>query len=222
MRTLTHFPLCPYSRKIRLAMAEKKLDVELVVEPYWEKRADYLAMNPSGEVPTLTVDGMHLADSVAISEYLEECFPEMPLMPSDSFGKAEVRRLMGWFDRKFYWEVTDNLLGEKVLKRLAGGNTEPDSKRIRLGFKAIHKHLEYLGYLTERRSYLAGSNFTLADITAAAHLSVIDYMGDVPWDQHPAAKDWYVRIKSRPTFRSLLTDHINGFPPPKHYADLDF
>jgi len=74
----------------------------------------------------------------------------------------------------------------------------------------------------ERRRWLAGENFSLADITAAAHLSTLDYLGDVPWDNHEPAKEWYARIKSRPSFRPLLADHIPGAPPPKHYADLDF
>jgi glutathione S-transferase len=82
--------------------------------------------------------------------------------------------------------------------------------------------LDYIGYLTEQRRWIAGDELTLADITAAAHLSCVDYLGDVPWSDHPNAKDWYARIKSRPSFRPLLGDHIPGAPPPPHYADLDF
>jgi glutathione S-transferase len=63
---------------------------------------------------------------------------------------------------------------------------------------------------------------SLADVAAAAHLSCIDYIGDVPWEAYELAKNWYARIKSRPSFRSILADHIAGMPPPKHYADLDF
>ena len=69
---------------------------------------------------------------------------------------------------------------------------------------------------------MAGEDYSLADIAAAAHLSTVDYLGDVPWTEHEEAKDWYARIKSRPSFRSLLEDNIPGVPPPKHYADLDF
>jgi glutathione S-transferase len=76
--------------------------------------------------------------------------------------------------------------------------------------------------LAERRRWLAGDSLSLADVAAAAQLSSVDYLGDVPWEGHPEAKDWYVRLKSRPSLRPLLKDHIAGVPPPKHYADLDF
>jgi glutathione S-transferase len=83
-------------------------------------------------------------------------------------------------------------------------------------------HLEYVSWLADRRRFLAGDFFSLADIAAAAHFSAVDYIGDVPWDDYPRAKEWYVRIKSRPSFRPVLADHIPGLRPPTHYADLDF
>ena len=135
--------------------------------------------------------------------------------------RAEVRRIVDWFDDKFNKEVTENLVGEKVMKRFLGLGA-PDSKAIRAGHSNISTHLSYISYLVERRKWLAGNELTLADITAAAHLSAIDYLGDVPWDDYPSAKEWYVRIKSRPSFRPLLSDYIPGAPPSKHYANLDF
>ena len=89
-------------------------------------------------------------------------------------------------------------------------------------FANIHTHMDYISYLVERRKWLAGHEFSLADITAAAHLSTLDYIGDVPWKDHESAKGWYARIKSRPSFRPLLGDRIPSAPPPSHYADLDF
>ncbi|MDA8231827.1 MAG: glutathione S-transferase family protein [Magnetospirillum sp.] len=223
MRTLYHHPLCPYSRKLRILLAEKKLDFEASVERFWEARPEFLAMNPAGEVPVLVEErGTVLADSCAIAEYLEELYRDPPLFPQDPAGRAEVRRLVGWFDGKFHREVTACLVGEKVFKRLSGGQAEPDSRMIRSGYAAIHAHLDYIGWLTERRTWLAGSGYTLADIAAAAQISCVDYIGDVPWEGHPAAKDWYARVKSRPSFRTLLADHLPGVPPPRHYADLDF
>ena len=132
-----------------------------------------------------------------------------------------MRRLVGWFDRKFNAEVTENLVTEKMMKRFLGLG-EPDSAAVRAGHVNIHYHLDYIAYLLERRDWLAGNRMTLADIAAAAHLSAVDYVGDVPWTDHAAAKDWYARIKSRPSFRGLLADSIPGAPPPKHYADPDF
>jgi glutathione S-transferase len=222
MRRLYHLPLSPQSRKVRVVLAEKRLPVELKAERVWERRPEFLALNPAGEVPVLVDEGGEvIADSGAICEYLEELHPDPPLLGRDALSRAETRRLVAWFDGKFADEVTANLLGEKVLKRFLGLG-EPSSDAIRAGNENIHYHLDYIAYLTERRRWLAGDEFSLADIAAAAHLSTADYLGDVPWGAHEEAKDWYARVKSRPSFRPLLADHIPGLPPPGHYADLDF
>ncbi|MEW5703819.1 MAG: glutathione S-transferase family protein [Pseudomonadota bacterium] len=222
MRTLYHLWLSPFSRKVRIALAEKQLAFGMQIERVWERRRAFLAMNPAGQVPVLVEeDGTALADSDAICEYLDEAYPEPPLLGETPLGRAEVRRLAAWFDTKFNREVTANLVGEKVLKRFLGLG-EPDSGALRAGHTNIHYHLDYIGYLTERREWLAGERFSLADMAAAAHLSVVDYLGDVPWGEHATAKNWYARVKSRPSFRPLLADHIPGITPPKHYADPDF
>jgi glutathione S-transferase len=222
MRTLYHLWLSPFSRKIRLVLKEKTLDFEMAVERIWERRPEFLALNPAGEVPVLVEpDGTTLSDATAITEYLEEIYPERPLMGATPIERAETRRLVAWFDVKFNREVTVNLVEEKITKRFLGLG-QPNSQAIRAGCQNIKHHLDYITYLMDRRSYLAGDSFGLADITAAAHLSSVDYLGDVPWEQHNGAKEWYARVKSRPSFRPLLADHIPGVAPPKHYADLDF
>ncbi len=222
MRVVYHLPLSPFARKVRLALAEKKLEFELRVERVWERRENFLALNPAGDVPVMVDDdGTILADSVAITEYLEETMPEPSLHGRDAKERAEVRRLVAWFDRKFNTEVTDNLVGEKVVKRLQriGG---PDTLAIRAGIMNIGYHLQYIAFLVERRNWLAGEIFSLADLTAAAHLSCVDYLGDVPWAKFEEAKNWYARIKSRPSFRPLLQDQIPGLLPAPVYANLDF
>jgi glutathione S-transferase len=222
MHRLYHLWLSPYCRKVRVAMAEKKQEFELRIEKVWERREAFLALNPSGQVPVLEVSaGPLLADSVAITEYLEEVYPDPNLLGRHPEARAETRRLVAWFDQKFNSEVTAMLVHQKITKRLLSLG-EPDSMAIRAGNINIHEHMEYVAWLTEDRRWLAGDEFSLADIAAAAHFSCVDYLGDVPWDQHPRAKDWYARIKSRPSFRGILGDHIPGYPPPKHYADLDF
>ena len=222
MRTLYHLWLSPFSRKVRIVLAEKKLEFQMNVEQVWERRRDFLALNPSGEVPVLVEpDNTVLSDSNAICEFLEEKAPEPNLIGRTPHDRAEVRRLVAWFDRKFDAEVTDKLVAEKVMKRFLGLG-EPDSREIRAAQKNIHTHLDYIAYLTDRRHWLAGDEMTLADIAAASHLSAVDYLGDVPWSDHKSAKHWYARIKSRPSFRPILADKIPGLPAPKHYMDLDF
>ena len=222
MQTLYHLWLSPYCRKARIVLGEKRIDYALKVENVWERRMEFLALNPAAEVPVLVgPEGTALSGSDVICEFLDEIHPDLPLIGRHPLERAEVRRLVAWFDRKFNEEVTENLVGEKIMKRFLGlGN--PDSKAIRAGYANIHTHLEYISYLIERRKWLAGNEMTLADIAAAAHLSCVDYLGDVPWEEHPGARDWYARIKSRPSFRPLLADHIPGAPPSAHYADLDF
>lgn len=223
MMLLFHQWVSPGSRKIRLMLKEKNLDFDLQIEKTWERRPDFLALNPAGDVPVLLLEpgGYPLSDATAIAEYLEETFADRPLLGQTALERAEIRRLIGWFDVKFNREVTQNLVDEKISKRLTGLG-HPNSQAIKAGYANIHYHLDYIAYLADRRSYLAGAEFSLADITAAAHLSCVDYIGDVPWDEHPGAKEWYARVKSRPSFRPLLADHIPGMPPPRHYADLDF
>ncbi len=222
MRYLYHIPLSPFSRKVRLVLAEKRLPFELRQEKTWERRAEYLDLNPAGTVPTLVDEnGFTIPDSSVICEYLEEAYPDIPLLGHSLAERVEVRRLVAWFDGKFNAEVTRNLVGEKIMKRLAGrGN--PDAGMMRVGFLALRHHLQYIGWLAETRKWLAGGVISLADFAAAAHLSSLDFGGDVDWSVSPPAREWYARMKSRPSFRAILADRVPGMIASPHYADLDF
>ena len=222
MRLLYHMWLSPECRKVRIALAEKNLDAELIAEKVWERREPFLKMSPSGEVPVLVeADGTVLSDSVAIVEFLEETHSDPALLPGTPAERAEARRIAQWFDIKCNREVSSLLISEKIMKRFMRMG-EPSSAAIRCGLKNLKTHLDYAGFLAERRNYLAGSRFSLADITAASHLSVIDYLGDIDWGEYPAAKDWYMRVKSRKSMRGILSDRVPGLIPPKHYSKLDF
>ncbi len=225
MKTLHHLWLDPFCRKVRVALAEKNIPFELKSEPVWDRREAFLALNPAGEVPVLVEDEdgerRVVAGHEAVCEYLEEVCREPVLIGETPAERAETRRLAAWFDRKFHAEVFQNLVGEKLTKRFLGLG-QPDSAAIRAGLSNIRTHLDYIAYLMEARRWLAGDRLTFADLAAAAQLSVVDYIGDVPWDYNPEARDWYARIKSRPSFRALLADRIPGVPPSSHYADLDF
>ncbi len=222
MPILHHLPLSPFCRKVRVALGEKGLPIDLREQRVWERSRSFLALNPAGKVPVLELeDGAVVADSWAILEFIEEIAPTPPLIGATPAERAETRRLIAWFDDKFNAEVTQPLYGEKVLKRMAGGGA-PDSGSLRAGRANLPPHLDYIGWLCDRRTWLAGDHFSLADIAAGAHLSTLDFIGDVPWDRFDGAKLWYQRIKSRPSFRPLLADRVTGFQPPPHYANLDF
>lgn len=214
MRVLYHFLMHPFSRKVRLVLSEKSLPFEMKIEKTWERRTEFLAMNPAGDLPVLIEpDGTTLSNSQVICEYLEEVYPEVSLIGTDPVQRSETRRLINWFDRKFNKEVTDNLVGEKLVKAIQNLG-DPYGPSVRAGRANIHYHLDYIGFLTERRAWLSGDAFSLADITAAAHLSTIDYIGDVPWEQHAAARQWYDRFMERSKgFGELRDERIPGFEP---------
>jgi glutathione S-transferase len=221
MLRLHHFPLCPFSRKVRVVLREKELDAALEVTEPWQCGDELSALNPAAEVPVLLDDDRVVVDSGAICEYLEETRPEPRLLGVEPVDRAEVRRLVAWFDLKFLREVTDLIWREKVLKFVIDRAT-PDSAAVRAGVANLHAHLSYVAFLFEQRNWLAGDHISLADVAAGAQLSVLDYLGDVPWDAHPGAKLWYARLKSRPSFRPLLADRVPCLKPAAHYDDLDF
>ncbi|VAV91359.1 Glutathione S-transferase family protein [hydrothermal vent metagenome] len=222
MNKLYHYWFCPFSRATRVALMEWDVEFDPVLEMPWARRHDFLALNPAGTVPVLvTEDGLALSGSYAIREYMAETRPDSSLLGDSPAARAEIRRLIDWFDVKFNEEVTALLITEKVMKRFLKLG-EPQAENIRCASTNLKQHLKYIEYLAERRNWLGGDEISHADIAAAAHLSCIDYLGDVPWENYQGAKDWYARIKSRPSFRPLLKDLIAGLPPVAHYKNLDF
>jgi glutathione S-transferase len=227
MPSLIHFALDPFSRRIRLALAEYGIATELIDEQPWAPNADIFTLNPAGTLPVFLEDASTALSGIeAIGEYLEETRSnQLALIPGDVYERAEVRRLVGWFDTKFYAEVSEPVLTEKVIRRFLPrdeGGGAPDMGRVRQAMSRLRSHLDYIGQLADRRPWLAGEELSLADLAAAAHVSVIDFIGDVPWSEYPLAKSWYQRLKSRPSFRPLLADTVRGLTPPTAYSDLDF
>lgn len=227
MPSLIHFVLDPFSRRLRLACAEYGLALELIEEDPWNPSAAIYEINPAGTLP-IYLEGMDTAicGIEAIGEFLEETkSARVSLIPGTSYQRAEVRRLVGWFDGKFYAEVSEPVITEKLIRRFlphGQGGGGPDTGRVRQAMTYLRDHLDYVSELADRRTWLAGERLSIADLAAAAHLSTIDYFGDVPWFRYPAAKSWYQRMKSRPSFRPLLFDSVRGVAPGAHYADLDF
>jgi glutathione S-transferase len=230
MLTLFHHPICPKSRFVRLVLEEYGLQPRLVEERTWERREEFLALNPAGTTPVLVEEGAPPVPGAGIiAEYLDETrgsgFGQARLLPQGMGARVEVRRLMNWFNEKFFDEVSGALVTERVYKRYipaGSGGGSPDTETLRAAKSNIRYHLAYIGWLVRTRDWLAGDSLTYADLTAAAHLSAVDYLGDVPWDADETARNWYARIKSRPAFRVLLAETLPGLPPSPSYADLDF
>jgi glutathione S-transferase len=223
MLILYHSPMCPYSRQIRVMLREIDAAFDLVQEPYWLRSQELAKLNPACEVPVL-VDKEHnltIGSVNAIYEYLDEVYYAGRLLGDSPQKKAKVRQTTNWFNNKFHKEVINYILNEKILcfYRPAG---EPNSSAIRAARHNIYYHLDYIGFLLDKSKWLAGDELTIADIAAASNLSVLDYVGDVPWQHNSKAKEWYAIIKSRPSFRPLLSDRVPGLNPTPHYIDLDF
>ena len=190
-------------------------------EEPWNMSADAKKLNPAGSLPIFIFDGNVISGNYAITEYLEEAYPVPELLSKNLRERAEIRRISDWFDTKFQKEVYQYIVSEKVFKRY-GKPVAPNSKTLTAGYNNLNYHLQYLDWLAERNNYLAGDNFTFADAAAAAQISVIDYLGDISWNDFPNAKIWYAKVKSRPSFKDILKDNIKGILPSKHYMDLDF
>lgn len=221
MIELHHYPLCPYSRFIRVILFEKGINFSGIHTNYWERDISLMKLNPAGEVPII-IDGTNvIADIYTIFEFLEETYKEVPLLSDDSIINAEIRRLISWFHHKFYNEVTKYILNEKVIRYYLEKGY-PNTEILRAAKLNLDQHLKYIQALLKRNSWLAGNYITAADYAAATHLSTLDYLGNIDWNQHLIIKEWYAIIKSRPSFRSLLKDRIHGFNPPESYSNLDF
>ncbi|WP_298471570.1 glutathione S-transferase family protein [uncultured Erythrobacter sp.] len=222
MFQLYQFPLCPFSRKIRLLMGEKNIAYDLVREDPWAASDMFFNLNPAGRTPVLVDEdrGIVIADSRAIGEYFEETVDRSPMINGTATGRAEIRRLTALFDENFYADVTAPLLSERMKKRIVL-RQPPDSKALREAMKMAHGHLDYIDWLIDNRPWLAGSTMSMADLAAAAQISVADYLGGIDWTGHEQTRGWYAVFKSRPSFRPLLTERMDVIKPPAHYALVD-
>ncbi len=222
MRKLYHYPICPLSRQIRVFLKEIDAPFTMIKEDYWQRDPTFLSLNPAGTLPVLHEESaLIIAGIYPIIEYLNEKYPSFNFMGEDLAVRCEIRRLLYWFNEKFYREVTKIIIDEKIVRpscQLEG----PRTAFLRAAKSNLSDHLAYISALLEVRSFIASNSLSVADIAASCHISVLDYLGEINWDKCLVVKHWYAIIKSRPSFRSLLQDHIPGFTPPSCYVDLDF
>lgn len=219
---LLQFPLCPFSRKVRLLLGEKAVGYDLVRENPWERRDEFVDLNPAAQTPVMVGEAkLVLIDSSAICEYFEETVNKAPMIGGTARDRAEVRRLVAWLDHQLYGDVVAPLMHERLLKRIIHRQT-PDARVLREAMKNAHSHFDYLDYLLDRHNWIAGATLSLADLAAAAQISVADYLGGIDFKGHEPMKRWYAAMKSRPSFRPLLSERMEGVAPPAHYDKVDF
>lgn len=228
---LYHYPLCPFSRKVRFVLNEFGFTYKLKEVKFWKRNVELLKLNPLNEIPVL-IDQENdavIIDSFVIAEYLDAKYNKesnsllkLSFLSQDEVQKAEIRRLEMWFDKKFYNEVSKYILEEKVYNTFLDNAVNINTKRLKAGQKNLDNHIRYMEYLLDNRKWLAGEEFTIADISAATQISSLDYLGEISWNKYSLLKDWYSTIKSKTSFRSILNDKIEGFAPSKYYTELDF
>lgn len=230
MITLLHFPFDPASRTIRIILAEKALSFRPVEMLPWAADRMLYSSNPAGTLPVLIDKSppgaaagscATVSPVMAIIEYLDEAYIDTPMLPGACTGRAETRRMCAWLHEKFDREVNTDTVHERIFRRLMR-NGPPDFARFRHGVRALEWHLDYISWLIDRRTWLSGDRFGAADAAGAACISVLDYINIVPWRDFPSLKEWYARIKSRPSVRTVFEDRVDGMPPPPHYEDPDF
>ncbi|KJV53024.1 glutathione S-transferase, C-terminal domain protein [Orientia tsutsugamushi str. Gilliam] len=222
MRKVYYYPLCPFSRQLRIILKEVDSVFTLIKEEFWLKKKEFITLNPNGKLPVLIeTSGLVVYDIFTIIEYLREIEPNFHFICNEPEKNVAIRKLFTWFNDKFYHEVTKIILDEKLIKFLKNYGS-PRSDLLKIAKTSQKAHFNFIANLLQSNSYLAGDQVTIADIAAASHISVIDYFNEVIWDYYPSVKNWYVLIKSRPSFKPLLQDYTPGFFPLKYYAELDF
>ncbi|MEK6733593.1 MAG: glutathione S-transferase family protein [Pseudomonadota bacterium] len=221
MYILYHYPLCPFSRLVRIILLEKQIPYKLIEKKPWVRDYELASLNPAFELPVLIADDRPISSAYAICEYLETLNEEISFLSSNNLDNAEIRRIFSWFTSKFYSEVTKLIFDEKIIAHFVEKHS-PRANYIRAARANLKYHLDYIEFLLKTRKWLAGNIISFADLAAATQISTLDYLGELDWDKHEHAKEWYSIIKSRPSFRSILTDRIRGFTPPAHYQNLDF
>jgi glutathione S-transferase len=222
MRTLYYNTICPLSRQIKIILSELKLDCLYIIEDYWLRNVNFITLNPEGTLPVLIEpSGLTISGIYTIIEYLLEKYPSLNLMPEELEEKIEPRRMLQWLNNKFYREVTSYLIEERIVRPIVF-NEGPRTNFLRAAKINLKNHLIYFTKLIDQNGYIASDRITIADLCAASHISVIDYFNEIYWDHYSSIKDWYLILKSRPSFQPILNELFRGITPGPQYKSLDF
>ena len=222
MITLHHYYLCSSSRYIRLILEEHNITYETQLENFWKPQKDFLKINPAGHLPVLVnEDNFPIIGANSCIEYIKDLELRPKLLVDNYREKAEINRLVHWFDVIFKKEVFDPIIYEKVFSRIVD-NISPNSDNIRAAFDNLNFHIQYFNYLLNSKNYFIKDELTYLDFLAAANFSVLDYLGLLNLKSYESMREWYFKIKSRPSFKTLLKDQIVGLNPHENYKNIDF
>ncbi|MDR3290025.1 MAG: glutathione S-transferase family protein [Rickettsiales bacterium] len=208
---LYHYPLCPISRRIRFLLEHLSLEHELIEIKPW----DLNECLPVGySAPTLYDKNkdVSICDGYVISDFL---------VSKKFYGKNEfeAKRLIMLFDKEFFNDVFKTMFIEKIEKIFT--NEKQSLEKIKKAQEILNYYLNYVEEILQKNDNVSSSEFTLADLTIATYLSVLDYLGEISWKKYHKMKNWYLIIKSKPAFNSILKDKIIGINPSKNYSKID-
>ena len=227
---LYHYSFCPFSRKIRFLLDEIEITYKKIeIKPY-EKNNEFIRLNTLNETPVLIDNNnkIRVIDSYIIADYLKNMeYRNFTDLRDEYFGsnlneELEINRLQMLFDKNFYNDITKPLLYEKVYSTFDETKKYYSNSVVNKVVSNINAYVEYMEFLLVKNKWLADEKFSLADISAAAQISVIDYFGHINWKRFFKLKEWYNIIKSKKGFNDILNDKLPGFNPYINYNKIDF
>jgi glutathione S-transferase len=204
MIKLCGFRVSNYHNKVRLVLLERGIPFEEDFEVRPSQKDEVVAKSPLGKVPYLEVDGTLIRESNVILEYLEDAYPQNPLLPKDPLARAKVRELLAFI------ELHLELVARRMYYALGGGKPVSDETRVAVE-KELAKGVRALKTVVKFEPYIAGKELTLADCAAFVHLPLVslvtksffgrDFLEDVP-----QLKPYLKMLGERPAFARVNED----------------
>ncbi|MBI4082393.1 MAG: glutathione S-transferase family protein [Candidatus Lambdaproteobacteria bacterium] len=201
MITLYHWWVSSHSFKTRLVLAEKGLGYQEVLIDLGkrvQKEPWYLKIHPYGTVPAIEDDGFIVYDSTMIAEYLEEQYPQVPMLPKDARGRARIRMLEDF--RDMHVHPVFRVFLQEYRSKPAG---QADMGAVNKALEQFHGMLGRLERELEGREYLGGT-FSIADTAFVPYFPSMDAWKIPVPESCPNVKAWIARCKARPSFAKSL------------------
>jgi glutathione S-transferase len=203
MLKLCGFAASNYYNKVKMHLMEKGVPFE--EELVWASQKDeHLARTPIGKIPFIEVDGKQLAESQVIGEYIEDVYPEKPLLPKDPMARAKVRELIEFI------ELHLELVARRLYREAFFGGTLSDETKKEVE-RDLSKGVKAFKRLARFSPYVAGAEFTLADCAAAQHLPLVSMAtkriyGRDFFEDFPQVGAYLKEMNARPSMQKVAED----------------